>query len=141
MTPEEYVAELLWEGSFGDEYRQQIRDEVAQEMRQKVTQEVAQEVRQKVTQEVRREVAQEMRQKVTQEVRREVAREVRQEAVTEGREHFVTALMRDRFGPDPQIPAVARRLLARLEDAPVAHAVVTAADLAALADLVPESAS
>ena len=97
MTPEEYVAELLWEGSFGDEYRQQIRDEVA--------------------------------------------REVRQEAVTEGREHFVTALMRDRFGPDPQIPAVARRLLARLEDAPVAHAVVTAADLAALADLVPESAS
>jgi hypothetical protein len=84
MTPNEYVAKLLWHGSYGDALREHARQEG------------------------------------------------RQEGAAEGRVRLLVALMQDRFGPQADAPAVAERLVRRLDDAEAVHAVTTATDLADL---------
>ena len=56
------------------------------------------------------------------------------EGKAEGQELMLSALLEDRFGPDPEVPAVAHRLAGALDPAAAVHAVTTAAALADLAD-------
>jgi hypothetical protein len=114
MTPEEFVNNLLWNGSYGESVRERLKE---QSLAEGLAQGLEQGLEKGLEQGLVKGLA-----------------EGKVEGRAEERELVLSVLLKDRFGAQPEVPAVAHRLAGALDAVAAVHAVTSAAALADLVD-------